>query len=386
MKGTWWVSDTELLPEQKDIIKLPLDGSYLIVGPPGSGKTNVLLLRANYLHLAGHPNLNVLVFTKALREFISYGGNKYDFPTNRILTSQKWYAKLLHQHGIHSKLTGGFEDQRKGLVDMVREELLYKRKLQHLFETLLLDEAHDYWPAEIEIFATLAKNLYAVADSHQKIYSGPDSMDALRQAVKAEHHLQYHFRMGLNICRFADAVGTCLPEHIPLTPTANYNEKAAPSSYDVFGPSTLEGQVDKLAERLPVQQVAYPDELIGILCPTNAMAANVHDLLKKRGISAVLHVADDHPAFTDEVTVCVSTIHSAKGLEYRAVHLIMADKISVFDHSNNVAYTAVTRPKTTLSIYHSGSMPLCLEQAIASTQAPPPLPKIKDLFGKKGGS
>ena len=45
----WWREQGELDEDQSKVIGLQEEGSFLVVGPPGSGKTNLLLLRANYL-------------------------------------------------------------------------------------------------------------------------------------------------------------------------------------------------------------------------------------------------------------------------------------------------------------------------------------------------
>ena len=39
-------------PDQKKVIGLSGTGNHLVVGPPGSGKTNILLLRAKYMTLS----------------------------------------------------------------------------------------------------------------------------------------------------------------------------------------------------------------------------------------------------------------------------------------------------------------------------------------------
>ena len=46
---SWWFDISDLDEDQTDVIELPPDGNYLILGPPGSGKTNLLLIRAEYL-------------------------------------------------------------------------------------------------------------------------------------------------------------------------------------------------------------------------------------------------------------------------------------------------------------------------------------------------
>ena len=53
MKDTWWIKPEQLDPAQREVIGLSRKQSHLVLGPPGSGKTNLLLLRAKHLWLAG---------------------------------------------------------------------------------------------------------------------------------------------------------------------------------------------------------------------------------------------------------------------------------------------------------------------------------------------
>ena len=70
---TWWLDITALDEDQKNVIELPATGDYLILGPPGSGKTNLLLLRAEYLIGTGKPNLFVLMYNEPLHDFVVRG-------------------------------------------------------------------------------------------------------------------------------------------------------------------------------------------------------------------------------------------------------------------------------------------------------------------------
>ena len=48
-----------------------------------------------------------------------------------------------------------------------------------------------------------------------------------------------------------------------------------------------------------------------------------------------------------------------------------------------MCFTAVTRDKTALCVYHAEELPGYFEQAYADMQRPPALPKIEDLFTKE---
>jgi superfamily I DNA/RNA helicase len=54
----WWARRDQLDEHQVELIEnLPLRESHLVLGPPGSGKTNVLLRRAQFVRSQGMPNI-----------------------------------------------------------------------------------------------------------------------------------------------------------------------------------------------------------------------------------------------------------------------------------------------------------------------------------------
>src|SRR6478752_3109421 len=99
-RDSWWVDEEDLDDDQNDVVALPPSGSYLVVGPPGSGKTNLLLLRASYLVDSGKPNVAVLMFTRTLREFVVEGTSNYSVAEEKIRTITSWEQTLLREHGI----------------------------------------------------------------------------------------------------------------------------------------------------------------------------------------------------------------------------------------------------------------------------------------------
>ena len=265
-----WMTHGGKKPEQLDkdqrkIVELELKGSHLVLGPPGSGKTNLILLRATYMVRAGKPNVLILLFTRTLQEFLKSGSSEYSFSTDKIQTYFGWGKRLLFENGIDLE-ESGFEARRKELITKI-SKLVKEQKLKDMYDAILLDEAHDYLPEEIDTFRRLSKALFAVADSRQKIYKIPDCIEALKSATDKVHLLKYHYRNGIAICRLADEVAKPSELYEPMTGTANYDESKAPSSVEFFRCKDIEEQGEKIIKALMFQMKAYPKQLLGVLVP-----------------------------------------------------------------------------------------------------------------------
>lgn len=383
MKNTWWVTKDDLIDEQADVIELPMDGSYLVTGPPGSGKTNLLLLRANYLTLAKRPNIAVIVFTRTLSEFIRAGASQYDFPPDRVHTCNSWMLSLLKDYGKIPKLPDDFEERRSALLNALIETI-QERKLENLYDVVLLDEAQDYWPNEINIFRRLAKDLFVVADPKQKIYGGKNPVAGIEKFVDKAVCLKHHFRNGLRICRLADSIAKDRKGYEPMEPTSNYDEAKWPSRVDEHESLDLPKQIEKLLTKLDLQLKAYPGELVGICCPRKSQVAVVWEAIQdsKYASLSVLQQYKSHSYFDENTQICVSTCHATKGLEFRALHFAGADKLRGMPRRRNVAFTTVTRAKTSLDIYHDRELPAFFAGALAKLNPANELPNLGDLFGQ----
>src|ERR1700732_1554811 len=100
----WWVKKEQLDRDQIKLIEnLPLRQNHLILGPPGSGKTNVLLRRAQFVRGQEMPNVLVLTFTRPLTEFVKTGcfddQGREIFPQSCVTTLESWLGRLYRQHG-----------------------------------------------------------------------------------------------------------------------------------------------------------------------------------------------------------------------------------------------------------------------------------------------
>jgi superfamily I DNA/RNA helicase len=382
MNETWWVRPEDLKPEQREAVQLSIDDSHLITGPPGCGKTNLLLLRANYLVRAGRPNVLIIVFNRTLQEFVSSGGQQYSFAPNKVTTFQRWGMRLLHEYGVHFEPTGGFKEQRVQLMNQLKT-LISSHRLAGLYDCVLIDEAQDLLPDEVNVLKQVSRTIFAVADRRQKIYTGDDSVETLQRFVSRETTLRYHYRCGMNICKLADAIARDSDTYEPLEPTCQYIEVARPSSVEEFTAPSFDDQCKMIVSKLQVQRKAYPDEMLGVVCPRRNMLPALWGHIARSSMApeAVIQGGSEgYFSFNPGTRICICTIHSIKGLEVRALHIAGCDGLRGMPYVRRMAYMAVTRAKTSLSIYRSGDMLGFLESALASLKPACELPAIEDVF------
>ena len=383
MSSTWWVGKNELDENQSSIISLHQDDNVLVTGPPGSGKTNLLLLRANYLYLAGKENIVVITFTRSLCEFIASGAEQYEFPVSKSMTCREWQNGLLRQYGKARPTQSGDFDVDRSSYTLAMTELVTELGLTNIFEAILLDEAQDYTPEEICLFERLAKRLFCVADERQKIYNGESSIEEIKKYAGDPHVLKYHYRNGIKICRVADEIAKGWHGYKPLQETSNYNETENPSTVDVNQCNSLEEQVALVVKRIRTQCIAFPGELIGVICPKNGTLDRVWDMITESEHSDVAFLLRGRTdgSFTLDKQVVVSNFHAAKGLEFRAVHLLACEELKRFNNNRRIVFTAVTRAKTALSVYHSGDLHDYFMAAIKSLEPAPNPPDLDAVFG-----
>jgi superfamily I DNA and RNA helicase len=385
MNNTWWVKPDDLDDRQKAVIDLPLTTSHLIVGPPGSGKTNLLLLRASQMVRSGKPNILIVVFTRTLREFVATGGTQYAFGVDKIQTLNSWALRFLRDYGIKPIKDTDFNKQRRSLVTQIKDAMA-QQQLSGIYDAIVLDEAQDYQPDELDVFFKLGKVVFAAADSRQKIYVTDQTQGpALDTRFSGNHYtLKHHYRNGDKVCLVADELAKVWGDFEPLMPTSQYDEKKNPSSVVVKQCSDMTAQVAVLVDSLQLQMKAYPDEHLGVLCPSRPVLKAVWQQLRTSAVGghAILQSAEEgYEEFDPGKPICVCSIHGAKGLEFRTVHILDADNMKKSSLNRNIAYMAVTRAKTSLALYFSKELPGYIDSALSVIRPGVPQAKLNQLFG-----
>jgi len=366
MNDTWWVKQSQLDDDQKKVFTLPIDKDHLVKGPPGSGKTNLLLLRAKQLIGSNYPNVVVVVHTRTLQEFLRSGGPNYGIPHDKILTFRKLGSDLLFRNGASITLPSDFQKARDMLAEALQAQMNANR-LNKEYSCIFADEAQDFLPEEIAVLRKLGQRFFGVADSRQKIYKGQDSVAKLESETNTVK-LRFHYRNGIKICTIADGLAKSPTGEPTLVETSKYDEPKAPSSVEVICRPSLAAQCSELLARLGTQLKAYPGELIGVACPRGEDLTDVITALRSSPYAGqvVAQTSEEgYVPFEPAKDICTSKLHSAKGLEFRAFHILAAEGLKKFPMQRELAFMGVTRAKTSLCIYHSGDLAGYLEGAIS---------------------
>jgi superfamily I DNA and RNA helicase len=382
LTNTWWKDPSELIKEQSELLDIPTDKSLLLKGPPGSGKTNLMLLRANQLFLGDRPNLHIVVFGSLLKQFIRMGGAQYKFPEEKVVTHSSLFSKILWDHGWKGDVSHLPINQAREIRAKTLADLISKGKIGTSYQALFLDEAQDYTEEEIRIFRKISEVLVATADTRQRIYNVPDNSELLVHCTDIHYPLKYHFRNGLEICRLADGIVAGEPDYAPMLASSQYDEKSYPCTARAIGGLNLKEQAFKIAEQLKDALLAYPDQLLAVLCPKNDDLDVIQSELNSLKLGDSITRANNKDDFDSSKPIWLSTIHAAKGLEFRVVHIAGLDGLSSMTGDKRLIYTGVTRGKTTLRLYWQKSIPGYLDAAIRTVAPSPKAVTKANIFGQ----
>src|SRR6478672_1496619 len=173
-KEKWLIDPAELDEFQRDIRSLGINESYAVKGCAGSGKTILALYRANDIRieaLAENENavasFTLVVYTKALREFIKSGIIQLGIPIKQVIHWEKWDGD----------------------------------EVDHI----IIDEAQDFTKGRLDVFNDAkVKSIMLYGDTQQQLYPGGMSIeDSAKYLGIKQKELLKNYRLPRTIASFA---------------------------------------------------------------------------------------------------------------------------------------------------------------------------------------
>jgi len=170
----WLVPREELTLEQLRAVELSPREHRVIVGAPGSGKTLVLVHRAQYLsELLGTAanGFRIFVYTNVLKEYIRSALDLLRLPETCVCTLDSWCADFHREYigpvpfdrQTHSP---NFQAIRSNVLQFLRPRPLG----DHLYDFVLVDEGQDLDVSSFELLTLLAGHVTVALDPKQRIY------------------------------------------------------------------------------------------------------------------------------------------------------------------------------------------------------------------------
>ncbi len=384
----WWRRKDELDHDQLKLIDgLPLRDSYLVVGPPGCGKTNVLLRRAQFVRSQNLPNIMVLTFTRALAEFVKTGcfdeQGQEIFPMSCVSTIESWLRSLY----VHHDKSLPDRPDNLNLIEwkkrLAKEAMTFADcKRLPKYDVLFIDEAQDLLKEEISVIGAFSNYQFFVGDDRQKIYMGTAGLCSIRVNLPHQnmHRLRFHYRLAPEICKVADRILISDSEST-LESTCHYNGPEPASVIFHTPPLTKEEQITTAIKRLKQQIRVYADfieqgDRIGVLVARRRQREEIYERLDeepdlKNKVQIVRSRSEREskfdPILNPQCSVYILTLKGCKGLEFRTVHWLFADDLS-YRYRNEDFYTGITRAKTSVHVYFTSSLPPVLARAHAPNE------------------
>lgn len=329
-KRSFYVKDSELDDYQVKVINKKTDNSYIVKGCAGSGKSILALWKAKQIQEGGKGSYLYVVYTKALRQYMSDGIKQVGLSENNVVNFDACFQWGRDDYG---ELQRGV--WKKGAYDYV-----------------IVDEAQDFSRDDIELLKSKArKALLVYGDTAQQLYKflkdkQTISMEDIQYFTKFPvEQLVFNHRLPKKIAHVAQYLNSESDE-LEERCTEEGTEKPKILKYN-----TKQEQFAAIANLIKNKGM----EDVGILFRNNKEVDEAYDYFTNEGIEveAKSHRHKDELDFTSD-NPKLMTYHSSKGLQFENVFIPECTAEGADDR--NPLYVAITRTYRTLYIMHSGNL------------------------------
>lgn len=364
--------------QQEQLARALGEGHRVVHGVAGSGKTLILVVRAQQLAQTASPTRPVLVlcFNRALAQRLTELLHTRGVDPARVVvrTFHAWCDDLLRTYALQVPAAAQGEDRWAALADAVVRGVAQGRVPAGQYHAVLIDEAHDFAPDWLRVATQMVdpatQSLLVMYDDAQSIYRR-ERRWALSSvgisAVGRTHVLRLNYRntaevlglaarvvgdlLGAQAAWAEDGVAHLHPDsagrHGPLPVLLRAADRAQEAQW------LVERIAQALAEGVPAQQIA-------VLTRTQQLQAPLQAALRQRAI-AVQAQRDPQGVrgmHWNHASVKLLTLHSAKGLEFQWVAVAGLDQMphpqATLEEELRLLYVGLTRATHTLTLACAG--------------------------------
>jgi superfamily I DNA/RNA helicase len=289
----------------------------VILGAPGSGKTQILLHRARFLSDECNvkpERFRIFVFTNVLKSYIRTALTDLDLPDDCVTTLDDWCAQIYKQE-VRSSLPWDAENRCPDYAT-VRRAVHNRVKDRKLFDFVLVDEGQDLDAEAFSLLKDLAPHVTVAMDHKQQIYDegcGEAEIILALGLLRSNLTLLDAFRCCPYIVRVASEFIEDDRDRAAFLNQSrtSQTEIQTPLLYEADG---FEDERARLVEVLRERQIV--DRSIGILFATNRQVEGFARAFREKGIP--VETRKNGLDFASQVPK-VLTLHSAKGLTFDSI-------------------------------------------------------------------
>jgi len=308
-----------LTPEQLRAVELPTNRHRVIVGGPGSGKTQILLHRARHLLDSkglDPDNLRVFVYTRLLRDYLKSAMAALRLPPEIVTTLDAWCADYYRSY-IGRRLPALKGSPNFPLIrSRVCEHLEYR---EPVFDCVLVDEGQDLDESAYWLLKAAGKHITVCMDHKQQVYAHGSTSSEVLSALGLTRQgavLLGHYRSSPYVVQAA-AHFLADPEEKRLHLLQARKPEGTRTLPLVYVAADKTDETRQLA--MMVRTRLSLGDSVAVLFPKNRQVFGYQRALADHGIEAYA-CGNEEADFTSPEPKLM-TYHSAKGLTFDSVFL-----------------------------------------------------------------
>lgn len=343
----------DLSKEQDAVLTLDLDGTYLVSGAPGTGKTVVSLYRASRIRREGHQ-VRMIMYSKLLSTYAAVTDGNTASIANDICTYHSWFSRLYWKN--YSSAVPHLPDSRFDYDWMTILTHMGTKPPPALNEYVLVDEGQDLPQMLYLISRTfLTPNLTIFADENQRITKDRCLLSDITSAAQIPPDRQFtlkrNYRNTLEIHNLACWFHRGSPSGLAAAPDRRGNTPVMLSA------RSLTEQIEYIRN----YERVHASRSIGVLVSRRSELHTIRAALIKGGTINPVQAYQRGkwmPEF-NQPGITLLCYPSAKGLEFDAVFLPSMEQLdqTAVEQSDKMMnmYVMVTRAREELFLMHAGS-------------------------------